>query len=220
MKNISKLIILTTIALSLATGVYAATDQSTTTTASVTIGEVFSIALATANDPLNPSIGAPRSTNAISFRASPNPANAWYYNNACTAWTPEGDPDDSRADVAIIMKANVNPASTYYLKISKASDSLNGLIGFSVGEKAYYWDGTSSLEADGTTAQPSTGFMNTKSEERWGTLPTSATTIYTSSDAVYAVYGVTVGINYALVPVGLSQGTYSTTITYTMTTSA
>jgi len=225
MKKVLIATIMVAMVAGLAMSCNAATDQSATTSASITVGSVFSIGFLTT---VKPPAVPPRSSTSITFSAVGSPApvglNGWYYNSLATL-NANGDPNDNNCDVGILCKSNAHTSTKpFYLKIKKSSDSLDNMIGYNVGGA---WDAGASTSTEllpatggGTVTYPSAFKGSTgTSKNGWGTLPTALTTIYTSGTNVYSTYGVLIPISFALVPDGLAaSGTaYSTTITYTMT---
>ena len=216
-----KKLIIATIALLFVVGMtvssYAATDQIKVTSVNATVGEIFELELATAGVAKTPGEKA-RSSTVFSFKTVDGSA-TWYYNSLATLGGGTGgtDPSDGKSDVALVLKSNIDP---YYLKISKASDSLDGKIGYEVGGAFDGGSETAGTATDGTVAYP-TGFAGSTGtgKDGWGELPTTSTLVYTSGTQVYATYGVVIPISYTLVPIGLSAAgsPYSTTITYTLT---
>lgn len=220
MKRILTMTIMVAMVVGLAVSCYAATNQSATTSASITVGSVFEIGYLTAGGAT-----APRSSTSMTFSAvgsaSPIGINGWYYNMLATL-NANGDPNDNKCDVGIICKSNAHTAgSPFYLKIMMGggTGNLQGKIGYNVGGAFDAGAPTPGTAADGQVTYPfgfkgTTGTLNLG----WGTLPTALATVYTSGANIYATYGVLIPFSYALVPDGLaSSGTpYSTTVTYTM----
>ena len=197
-----KLLILTT-ALLVIVGMAISTcaADTLTTTATANVNQYASFTLI--NKP-----ATYRSMSALTFETADG-SKTWYYNALATLDPITGDPNDNKSDVGLGVKSNV----PFTLKIHKTMDSLNGKIGYFVdADSAYSWDGSASVGVPGEV--PGSGFDGTGD---WGAIPSSSagTLIYDSGPVGYADFQM--GVNFALVPLGLAVGSHTTTITYTMT---
>jgi hypothetical protein len=213
-----KKLVIATIALLFVAGMgansYGAPDQFQTTAVTASVNEVFSLALAT------PGVAGPglnaRSSTTIGFKPVDGSA-TWYYNNLAVLGAGPGgtDPSDGKSDVVLVLKANT---ANYYLKVNKGTDGLNTTIGYGVSGAFDGGAATPGTLTDGTVSFP-TGFAGSTGTgaNGWGELPTSPVLVYSSGTTNYATNGVVIPISYALVPAGLSAGSYATTITYTLT---
>lgn len=151
-----------------------------------------------------------RSTDTLTFKTVDwTSLSGWYYNELAGLDSTTGDPNDGKSDVGLGVKSNV----PFTIKISKISDPLNGKIGYYVGE-AYNWDGTDSVSV--VTVYPGSGFAGTEASANWGEIPTTSTLIYSSGTESYPDFSM--GVCFALVPGDLAVGSYTTIVTYTMTT--
>lgn len=210
MKTFSVLALTAVFLLVMGSASYAATDRPKTTTARVTVGEIFSLTFYADADSVREPLGGP-----LDFkRVDGSSPSGWYYNAAATL-DGNGDPNDGKSDVGLICKSNAHTvASPFYLKIKKSSDTLDTKTGYNVSGAFSVADGTA---VDGTVTYPS-GFKGSTGIGNlgWGELPTSDATIYQSGTNIYATYGVLFPISFALVPDGLAATSYTTTITYTM----
>lgn len=201
-----KLIIATIISLfviGMAVSAYAAPPPPLTTGVTVVVGGYASWTLV----PVGAKV---RSTTSITFQTvDGTKASGWYY-NALATLDANGDPNDGKSDVAIGVRTN----SPFQLYVHKATDSLDGKLGYYVAaDSAYNWDGVSSVPVVGEVL--STGFAGTTT---WGTVPATAAAkkmIYDSGAVGYPDFQM--GVSFALVPGNMNPTTYTTTITYTLT---
>ena len=197
----------------IAQNAYVSADELETTSVTVNVGAIFELSLATPGS--GPGLKARSSTSMLFHNVDGSSLSGWYYNNLATLDT-NGDPNDGKSDVALIARSNTHtPGSPYTIKVEKASDSLNGKLGYYV-DKCFDAGATTETQTDGAVTL-GTGFATTTT---WGELPTSSVLVYTSGTQLYSIYGALLPVSFALVPGDLATGQHTTTITYTMATLA
>lgn len=189
----------------LATSAYAVQTTSATTTATVNVGSIFSMSF----DPVGTGV---RSTTAFSFKTvDGSMIKGWYYNALATLDASEL-PNDNKSDVALRAKSNVSGG--FKIAVKQSNATYASAIGYYVKDA---FDGGAPEGSPAISPNPVIAGTGFKGATTWGTLATTNINILNTTSAAYGSFGIVVPISFVLVPDGLSVGTNTTTITYTMT---
>lgn len=172
----------------------AVTDQAATTKADVTVGDIFRAEFCP------PDGSSIMFSDLIPFSdIDPNKTFA----------LPDGRTvGDGKSDIGI--RCFSNDAATWYLKIGMTAGNIpEGKLKYWVSQP-YIWTGTASVQTDGTVIPD---------PPAWTPIAKGSTTpIYRSgpNDTVNMPLGTLITVSFQLDPSGMTKGTYTATITYTM----
>jgi hypothetical protein len=119
--------------------------------------------------------------------------------------------NDGKSDVGLYCISS--DGSTWYLKIGISAGTIPpSKLKYYISQP-YMWNGTTSVPTDGTV---------TPNPPAWTAIPKgSSTVVYQSGsmDRINTPFGTLITINYQLDTAGMSSGSFTATVTYTMTTS-